>query len=219
MTDGATDLDDFVRPHWDASALLVIDMQNDFTDAGPLPVIGTTGIVPRLATLVEAFRRARRPIVHVVRLYDGEDVELVRRKAISHDDAAIVRPGSTGSQIVESLLPAHAPRLDHARLLTGTTQALGPHETVMWKPRWSAFHRTDLDARLRSSGVDTVVVAGCNFPNCPRATLFDASAHDYRSVLATDATSGTDRDRLTDARTIGVVPLPVADIARHLDAL
>jgi len=218
MTDDPAHLDEFVRPHWESSALLVVDMQNDFTDDGPLPVAGTTGVVPALASLAVAFRRARRPIVHVVRLYAGDDVDLVRRGAISRGDA-VVRPGSAGSLIVDALLPGGAPPLDHELLLTGAEQPLGPLETAMWKPRWSAFHRTALDARLRRAGIDTVVVAGCNFPNCPRATLFDASSRDYRAVVATDATSGVDDARLTDARGIGVVPLGVGDIARRVAAL
>jgi len=212
MTDPA-DLDDYVRPHLNSSALLVIDMQNDFADDGTCPVPGTTGIVPHLGDLVEAYRRAGRPIVHVVRLYAGDDVDRVRRAAITRDDARIVRPGTPGSQIISGLVPPATAMLDPNLLTAGEFQQVGPRETVMWKPRWSAFHRTDLDAHLRGSGVDTVVVAGCNFPNCPRATLFDASARDYRLVLAADATSRLTPDRLGDARSIGVVPFTVAEIA------
>ncbi|RVW09177.1 cysteine hydrolase [Prescottella agglutinans] len=213
MTDSTADLDDHVLPHLNSSALLVIDMQNDFADDGPCPVPGTAGLVPRLRTLLDAYRHAGRPIVHVVRLYDGDDVDRVRRTAITRDDAPIARPGTTGSRILSGLLPPGAPALDPTLLTAGTFQAAGPHETVMWKPRWSAFHRTDLDAHLQRAAIDTVVVAGCNFPNCPRSTLFDASCRDYRLVLATDATSRITPDRLADARSIGVVPLTVAEIA------
>lgn len=41
----------------------------------------------------------------------------------------------------------------------------------MYKPRWSAFHATQLDSWLQSEKVDTVVVAGCNYPNCPGHAL------------------------------------------------
>ncbi len=218
MTDWTADLDDHVRPHLNSSALLVIDMQNDFADDGPCPVSGTTGAVPRLRTLLDAYRRAGRPIVHVVRLYDGDDVDRVRRTAIMRDDAPVVRPGTAGSQVLADLLPPGAPPLVPNLLMAGNFQAVGPHEAVMWKPRWSAFHRTDLDAHLRRAAIDTVVVAGCNFPNCPRATLFDASSRDYRVALATDATSGITSHRLVDARSIGVVPLTVTAITAALRA-
>ena len=68
----------------------------------------------------------------------------------------------------------------------------------MFKPRWSAFYRTRLDQHLRDGAVTTVVVAGCNLPNCPRATLFDASERDYRAVLVRDATSQVTDERLQD---------------------
>jgi len=206
-------LDEHIRPRLHTSALLVIDMQNDFLDDGALPVPGTTAVLPRLTRLVEAFRRARRPIVHAVRIYDGDDIDLVRRTAVTRDDARIVRPGTDGSRIVRALLPADAGTLDPELLVRGGFQAVGDSEVVMWKPRWSAFHRTGLDALLERAGVDTVVVAGCNLPNCPRATLFDASARDLRTVLAVDATSQVTDERLADARAIGVVPMTAAEVA------
>jgi len=38
--------------------------------------------------------------------------------------------------------------------------------------------------------MDTIATAGCNFPNCPRTTLYEASERDIRLVLASDAVSG-----------------------------
>jgi nicotinamidase-related amidase len=88
--------------------------------------------------------------------------------------------------------------------LSGRLQPVGADDVILYKPRWSAFYRTSLDAHLRDLGVSTVVVAGCNLPNCPRATLFDASERDYRTVLITDATSQTNPQRLDDLASIGV---------------
>jgi nicotinamidase-related amidase len=87
---------------------------------------------------------------------------------------------------------------------------------VLWKPRWSAYHRTPLDEHLRELGVDTVVVAGCNFPNCPRATVFDASERDYRVVVVPDATSQVTPERLADARALGVRAVSAAEAARRV---
>ncbi|WP_137725967.1 cysteine hydrolase family protein [Prescottella subtropica] len=216
MPDPIASLDEHVRPHLNSSALLVVDMQNDFTETGTLPVAGTANIVPRLRLLLDSYRRAGRPVVHVVRLYTGDDVDRVRRTAIGRGDASIVRPGTAGAEIVDGLFPGGAPRLDTDLLLRGDRQIVGPGESIVWKPRWSAFHRTDLAAYLTGDGVDTAVVAGCNFPNCPRATMFDASNRDFRVVSVTDATSGATPDRLADARSIGVVTMTVADITDSL---
>lgn len=181
----------------------MIDTQVDFLDEGASPIAGTSDRLPELTRLVEAYRSTGRPVVHVIRLYEGDDVDLVRRAAIQHG-ARIVRPGSAGAQIAPSLLPNPDVKLDSDSLLAGGLQQVGENEVVMWKPRWSAFYRTPLDDHLQDLGVDTIVVAGCNFPNCPRATIFDASERDYRVVVAQDATSQVTPDRLADAVALGV---------------
>lgn len=145
-------------------------------------------------------------MVHVIRLYrpGGSDVDLVRRAQIE-GGAEIVAPGARGAEIPASLLPGRrSVGLDADSLLHGGAQRLSDDEAIVFKPRWSAFHRTSLGEWLGSRGVDTVVVAGCNLPNCPRATLIDASERDYRTVLVTDAVSGTTQERLDDLELIGV---------------
>lgn len=191
----------FTAPHIASSALLVIDTQVDFLDGGANPVAGTSARLPGIVRLVQAYRSTGRPIVHVVRLYDGDDVDLVRRAAV-RDGAPMLRPGSAGAQLAPGLLPGL--ELDCDALLAGELQRVTTTEVVMWKPRWSAFHRTPLDSHLHDLRVDTVVVAGCNFPNCPRATVFDASERDYRVVVAHEATSQVTPDRLADAVQLGV---------------
>ena len=213
---GATDRDDdFTAPHFQSSALLIIDVQADFLDDGAWTVTGTSDCLPHLAELVVAYRSVSRPVVHVVRLYDGDDVDLVRRPVL-RGGARMVRPGSPGAQIAPQLLPDPAAALDTGALLAGELQEVGENEVVMWKPRWSAFHRTPLDDHLRRLRVDTVVLAGCNFPNCPRATLFDASQRDYRVVVVEDATSRITPERLADAVALGVHALPTITVVDHV---
>lgn len=198
------DLDPFVAPDLSRSALVLIDTQVDFTDAGSCPVPGTDAVVPNMARLCAAYRVARRPVVHVVRLYDGADVDLPRRSAV-RDGAQIVRPGSSGSQIVPALRADASALLDPEVLIRGGVQELSPHEVVIFKPRWSAFHRTPLDHHLAGLGVDTIVVCGCNYPNCPRASVVDASNHDYRVLLVRDAVSAVAPHHLDELGPIGVV--------------
>lgn len=209
----STSATDYTAPHWDRSALVLIDVQNDFVD-GATPIAGTAELLPPMARLARAFRAAGRPVVHVVRLYvpGGSDVDPVRRSAVEAG-ARIAAPGSSGSEVPEVLLRAP---LDHELLLSGAVQEVGAAEVVLFKPRWSAFHRTGLDGYLSGLGVDTVVVAGCNLPNCPRATLFDASERDYRAVLVADATSQASEQRLADLLLIGVEVVTTAEV---LDAL
>ncbi len=210
-------MDPHVAPELDRSALLVIDVQLDFVDGGASPVPGTSAVVPVVAGLLRAYRAARRPVVHVVRLYDGDDVDLARRSLIAAG-APIVRPGSAGSQIVPDLLPPGAPPLDAPRLLAGDLQELAAGEWAMWKPRWGAFHRTGLDEHLRGLGVTTVVLAGCNYPNCPRAAVYGASERDYRVLVVADAISGVQAGHLDEAGRMGVVVARSAEVAGALSA-
>jgi nicotinamidase-related amidase len=210
-----TAVDPHIAPHYDRCALLVIDTQVDFTEGGATPVSGTAAIVPEIVSLLAAFRDAGRPVVHVVRLYADEDIDRVRRTIISAG-ATIVAPGSPGSEIVAALRPAGASKLDPQRLLAGELQELGRNETVMFKPRWSAFHRTALEGHLAALGVDTVILAGCNFPNCPRATAFDASQRDLRVVLAADAISGIREGHLREMAGIGVLSAATGAICAHV---
>ncbi|MCA1009079.1 cysteine hydrolase [Rhodococcus hoagii] len=207
---------DYITPKWDRSALVVIDLQRDFLDGGQAAIAGTSDVVPNVVSLVKAFRRVGRPIVHVVRLYvpGSSDVDLPRRDLIE-DGAEVAAPGTEGSQVAEGILPPEC-RLDAEWLLAGNAQHVGPSEILLFKPRWSAFHRTELESLLRTWECDTVVVAGCNLPNCPRASLFDASERDFRTVLATDAVSQASPERLIDLEEIGVNLHTTADILASL---
>ncbi|MEV8503841.1 isochorismatase family cysteine hydrolase [Actinoplanes sp. NPDC051475] len=210
-----TAIDPHLAPHWGTSALVTIDMQRDFLSESRFGLAGTTEIVPALRELVDAFRAARRPIVHIVRLYRGDDVDLVRRTLVGAG-AEMLRPGTEGRLLAPGLLIGDGPGLDDDLLLGGRPQPLGPHEYALFKPRWGAFYRTPLDEMLRDREVDTVVFAGCNLPNCPRASIVEASERDYRVVLATDAISRATEQGLREIAGLGVVLLDVGAITAGL---
>ncbi|MDQ4011857.1 MAG: cysteine hydrolase [Actinomycetota bacterium] len=139
----------------------------------------------------------------MVRIYDGDDVELLRRSAIAAG-APIARPGSVGSQIAPELRLPGAPDLDahpHRR----PSAAPRPTRGCCLETGWSAFYRTALDQHLGDLGVHTVVFAGCNYPNCPRASIYDASERDYRVLIASDAISGVEDRHLEEAGRIDAV--------------
>src|SRR6185437_3894705 len=183
--------DPYLAPRWASAALITIDTQCDVLDGGPLQIDGTSAVLPAMSRLAEAFRATGRPIVHVLRIYesDGANVDICRRAAVEAG-AAILAPGTGGTELAPGLAPAGAPALDADRLLAGEPQPLGPEEIALYKPRWGAFHRTRLEEHLRALGVDTLVFCGCNFPNCPRTSIYEASERDFRVVLARDALSG-----------------------------
>ncbi|MEV5301651.1 cysteine hydrolase family protein [Amycolatopsis methanolica] len=121
-------------------------------------------------------------------------------------------PGTAGSQLADDL----GGQLDHEALLAGQFQEFGPGEHAMYKPRWSAFYGTRLREHLRATGVTTVVVAGCNYPNCPRSTLVDATERDFRTVAVRDAISGWAAAADRELAGMGIACLPAADVLAGL---
>ena len=193
----------------------MIDVQNDFV-GGAMPVPGTTEVSPQLERLVVAFHSAGRPIVHAIRPYEpgSGDADPVRRAAIEQG-ARIVAPGTSGAEIPATITGA-AVRLDTGALLAGQPQSVGPDEVIFYKPRWSAFFRTELQSWLAERQVTSVLVAGCNLPNCPHATLFDATERDFRAGVVTDALSQVTPDRVADLALIGVQHVTVDEVLQHL---
>ena len=212
MTHWRQNSDPFLAPDLGRSALLVVDTQVDFVDGGTAPIPGTSAVLPAIARLVDAYREASAPIVHVVRLYEGDDVDLCRRRVLAAG-LDIARPGTAGSQVAPGL---GVPPLDPESLLGGGLQTVSSTEHILFKPRWSSFYRTELDDRLRQWRVDTVVIAGCNYPHCPRATIFDASERDYKVLVAADAISGVDARHLEEAGRIGVLHAETDEIVEAL---
>ncbi len=206
-------MEDYTTPDNRHAALVIIDTQQDFVLPGaPAEIAGTLEAVPRLARLARRFRQKGLPIIHVVRLYleDGSNVELCRRAAIEQGLRVVV-PGSGGAEIMPELKPFGRVRLDARLLLDGKFQAIGPREWLMYKPRWGAFYGTGLERHLRDLGVNTLVLVGCNFPNCPRATIYEASERDFRLILVSDAVSGLDEPGRRDLQNICVKLMTTAE--------
>lgn len=196
----------YTEPNWARSVLVTIDTQKDFTlpDA-PAQIDGTIDVIPKIRRLLACYRANGLPIVHVVRLYreDGSNVDICRREAIENG-ARIAIPNSEGAELVDQIRPIGAQPLDANALLGGQFQPLGDKEWAMYKPRWGAFYQTDLERFLHRQGIDTLVFAGCNFPNCPRTSMYEASERDFRIVMAADAISQVYDRGVQEMRQIGV---------------
>ena len=208
---------DYTRPDFTSAALVIIDTQAGFLDGRPLEIPGTTPVLPAMRRLAEAFRLAGKPVVHIVRIYqpDGRNVDLCRRSAVECG-ADMILEDTPDCQIAAELLPAGAAPLDCARLLSGGIQALSETEVVIYKPRWGAFYKTPLEKHLKSSGISTLVFAGCNFPNCPRTSIYEASERDFRIVVAQDALSGLYDRGIVELESIGVRFMAIAELLEKL---
>jgi nicotinamidase-related amidase len=196
-------------PSPETAALLTIDVQCDFAlPSSPAHIPGTLEAAQRIGPVADEFRAANRPIVHMVRLYlpDGSNAELPRRAYLEAGNQ-LVCPGTTGAELLDELKPIPGFGLDADLVLSGEPQKVGAREWVMFKPRWGAFYGTTLEDRLRALDVGTLVICGCNFPNCPRTTIYEASERDFQIVFVPDATSGVYERGLRELISIGVLVL------------
>ncbi|TMK25060.1 MAG: cysteine hydrolase [Actinobacteria bacterium] len=198
----------YTEPDFAASALVTIDTQRDVLDGGALEIPGTSAALGPMRRLAEEFRAVGRPIVHVVRLYepDGSNVDLCRRHAVESGER-LLRTGAPGTELASELLPEHGIALDCPLLLAGA---------AIYKPRWGAFYRTPLEDHLRAQAVSTLVFSGCNFPNCPRTSIYEASERDFRIVLARDAVSGLYERGERELDGIGVHLMSAAQVIASL---
>ncbi|XP_030526517.1 probable inactive nicotinamidase At3g16190 isoform X2 [Rhodamnia argentea] len=175
------------------TALLVIDMQKDFIEEGSVMwVKGGKAVVPNVIEAVEFARRRGILVVWVVREHDpqGRDVELFRQHFYSSGKVGPMSKGSVGAELVDGLVIRE-----------------GDYKLV--KTRFSAFFATHLHSVLQGAGINSLVIAGVQTPNCIRQTVFDAVELDYRSVtVLVDATAAATPEvhhaNIFDMKNVGV---------------
>lgn len=199
-------MDKYLKPHFKNSALITIDVQRDTLDNQPLEIPGTSDALSQIKQLLDIYRAYKLPIVHIVRIYkaDGSNVDLCRRASIEKG-APILVEDSLGAELAKELFDSDTVRYDSKLLLSGGIQKITENEIIIYKPRWGAFYSTPLHEHLQRLKVDTLVFSGCNFPNCPRTSIYEASERDYRIVLAEDAISGLYEQGKKEMENIGVL--------------
>jgi len=201
-------MDEWTKPDNSKMSVLTIDIQREFQPGSPSGRAENALAVPAASKIATAFRSAGKPIIHIVRLYlaDGSNADICRRTRIMRGDPLLI-PGSDPSQIAHQLLPDPSICLDHDLLLAGGVQIIGPAEWIIYKPRFGAFFQTPLMEHLEHLGINTLMITGSNFPNCPRATIYEASERDFRIVAVTDAISLLDGRSISELEAIGVICL------------
>lgn len=199
-------MDKYTQPDFLSTALITIDTQRDTLDGKPFEISGTSAILPKMQQLTRVFRRAKLPIIHIVRIYkkDGSNVDLCRRSLVESGMVPLC-PSTSGCELASELLLEPDIRLDTDLLLSGGIQHIGTKEVIIYKPRWGAFYKTPLEDYLHKLGVSSLAFTGCNFPNCPRTSIYEASERDFKIVLVEDAVSGLYEQGRKEMRNIGVL--------------
>ncbi|MCA9774318.1 MAG: cysteine hydrolase [Myxococcales bacterium] len=204
MANPANPADPWTAPDRDRIACLTIEVQRDTLVGGACPVAGADAALAGIDRALRAFRERDDLIVHAVRLYlpAGSNAEAARRGRIAGGEL-LFAPGTDGAELCKETQPGIFTELDPPLLLSGGLQELAPNEFAIWKPRWGAFHGTDLLKLLDACRVTTLVLSGADWPMGPRATVYEASARDLRVVVLTDATAGLDARGIEFLRAIG----------------
>jgi nicotinamidase-related amidase len=149
------------------TALVVVDMQNDFVrEGGGLLVPDAEATIPAIRMLLELARANGVRVVYSQDTHRDGDPEW--RIWPEH-----AREGSWGWEIVDELAPA-------------------PDDVVLRKPRYDAFYGTPLDHLLRLWGVDTLVMCGTVANICVHYTAASAALRWYEVVIPRDAISALD---------------------------
>ena len=193
------------------TALLVVDLQNDFCAEGgflqraragtpglTIQVEANARVADRIGELAAGLRAAGGPVVWVRSHYDFKYLKaahIAKRRGVE----GLCMEGSWGADFFR-IRPAQG-------------------ELVLDKHTFSAFHGTTLDARLREMGILTLVVTGVATNVCVDSTLREGFFLGYHIVVPEDGVgsgnaAGHEGTLSTVRVNFGSV-LPAADILRR----
>jgi biuret amidohydrolase len=155
-------------------ALVNVDLQNVFVEGTPASAPDGRDVVARVNKLAAVCREAGVLVVHT---------------------AHVTRPDGSNLGVMGELIPPTA----EGMLAKGSFPAafhkdlrIEPSDIVLEKPRYGAFHGTDLELILRARGVDSVIITGIATNVCCETTAREAAVRDFRVFFLSDGTSTAD---------------------------
>lgn len=158
------------------SALIIVDVQNDFLPGGALPVPNGNLVIEPLNRYIELFNKKGLP-VFATRDWHPKD-------HISFKDRGGPWPphciqNTRGAEISEKLkLPFNVRIID---------KAFSPD-----RDSYSGFQETVLDLELRRLSVKRLFIGGLATDYCVKATVLDSIELGFETVLLLDAIKGVD---------------------------
>lgn len=161
------------------SALIVIDMQNDFIqEDAVLSVKMAREMIPTMKRIIDTCREHQIPVIYTQHcLSNNWDISPLETAYNPDLKLQGMRLGSKGVEIISELKPL-------------------PNEYVIQKHRYDAFHNTQLDSVLRTcrglNEVDTVIIIGTVTDICSESTARSAFMRDYKVMFISDANGGID---------------------------
>ncbi|WP_192255914.1 cysteine hydrolase family protein [Mesorhizobium caraganae] len=151
------------------TALLVIDLQNEYRPGAAWPVIGYDAVLANAARLIAEARAAGITVIHAQAWVKPEErAGYARQEEILTEEFRSAVAGSEGADIC-------------------TEVAALPGDIVIHKHWPSAFRRTDLSQRLADLKIENLVVTGVLTDSCVTESVFDAVYQGFRVWLVKDA--------------------------------
>jgi ureidoacrylate peracid hydrolase len=151
------------------TALLIIDMQNDFLKVGaPLEVPTGRDIIPNIKKLRHVCRELKIPIIYTVFETSPDTKGLMWLFHSEHaPPTKACWEGSEGADIYFELYPQE-------------------NERVIRKHGYDAFYDTDLDTVLRSMGIEYLIITGVMTNFCVDSTIRGAFHRQYKIIVVSD---------------------------------
>jgi len=176
------------------TAVIVIDMQNDF---------GTKGGMFDLAGIdISMIQKAVNPTAKVLAAARENGLKIIYLKMGYHPDLSDLGTADSVNRIrhVQSMhvgKTVRAPDGTESRILvrdtwnTDIVAALKPEpgDVVIYKTRFSGFYETELHSILKGLGIKHLIITGCTTSVCVESTIRDAMFRDYHPVLLADCTA------------------------------
>jgi ureidoacrylate peracid hydrolase len=160
------------------TALIVVDLQNGFMMPGVAHALCDTAreIVPNVNRIADAVRRTGGKVFWIKNTHDESCLV-----SWSHFHEDLTRPERRGLR-VESMSKGKKGHDLWAELV------VKPQDEIVQKTRFSAFIQgsSDLEARLRAQGFDTVIITGTVTNVCCESTARDAMMLNFRTIMVTD---------------------------------
>jgi len=175
------------------TAIIVVDMQNDFGAPG--------GMFARAGIDITPIQQIIEPIAHLLTVARSAGLPIAYLKQEHRADLADAGVEGSPHRIKHDPLSlgkvVAAPDGSESRILvkdtwnTAIVAELAPHpdDVVISKHRYSGFFETALDARLRDLGITNLVFVGATTSVCVESTVRDAMYRDYRCIVLEDCTA------------------------------
>ena len=153
------------------TALINVDLQRCFVEGGPLASPDGLAMVERVNRLARVCRQAGALVVHTrVAIKPDRSNAGVMTELMPDFIIGLVTEGAASAELHDAL-------------------EVDPADIILGKPRYGAFHGTDLEQILRSRGIDTVIITGIATNICCETTAREASQHDFRVFFVSDGTA------------------------------